>query len=451
MPRVSLFRSSGFRLSVAFTALFLLAAAIAGATAYSIINEELHKRHERALAEQMDFFEAAYKEGGITDLAGTVEAYVRVVRDNDSIFLLEAADGARLAGNIDQAPVLQPCRQAEALTLGIDDESVYFIQQRRIGPYRLTVGASAEDLSELDEIVLEGALWAALILLAIAVAGGVALSRRMNDRIALAQTALERVAEGHFEARIPRSGNGDDIDTLTGMMNAAVARLGASVESIRQISNDISHDLKTPLNRLRISLEEALEKQTAGIPVIDELNEASSEASRIIGTFDALLRIAQIESGARKARFETVDLSAVASDVVEFYRAAIEDAGMRLTVRLDEPAMIVGDRELLTQLWANLIENVLHHCEPGTSISFSVEKRANRFEAVLADDGPGIPADEREKVLRRLYRLDASRQTPGSGLGLSMVKAIADLHEATLDLEDNGPGLRVRLRFAAAA
>jgi signal transduction histidine kinase len=450
MPRVRLLRSSGFRLSVAFTGLFLVAAAVAGATAYSVINEELQKRHERVLGEQIDFFEAAYREGGISDLAGTVEAYVRVVRDKDSIFLLEAKDGTRLAGNIDKAPVLEPGRQVEASALGIADDFVYFIQQRQIGPYRLTVGSSAEDISELDEIVLEGALWAALILLAIAVAGGMALSRRMNERIALAQTALERVAEGHFEARIPTSGNGDDIDTLTEMMNASVARLGASVESIRQISNDISHDLKTPLNRLRISLEAALDKQTAGVPVIDELNEASSEANRIIGTFDALLRIAQIESGARKARFEKLDLAAVASDVIEFYRAAVEDAGMQLSARLDTPALILGDRELLTQLWANLIENILHHCLPGTTISCSVERRGDFFEAILADSGPGIPEAEREKVLRRLYRIDSSRQTPGSGLGLSMVKAIADLHGATLEFEDGAPGLRVRMRFSAA-
>lgn len=452
MRHVSLFRSSGFRVAMTFCALFLVASVIAGATAYSVIREELVKRHERVLGEQFDFLVSAYGGGDVENLRLTIEGHARVSRNRDSVFLLQDSSGNKLAGNIASVPDRTLEGQEAASALGIEADYTYFVKQGKIGDYHLTIATSAEDISELEEIMLLGAAWAAVVLLAISLAGGVFLARSMDRRIARIQDGLERVSDGDFSARIPASTRGDDIDTLTDMMNTAVERLGASVEGIRQISNDISHDLKSPLARLRITIEQAAENHARGISVAPELEEATAETDRIIATFDALLRIAQLETGARKARFAPTDLVEVAKSITDFYQTAFEDAGMDLNV--DLPAAvppISGDRELLFQLIANLLENALRHCAPGARVACAIALRDKTVILGVSDTGSGIPAHERDNVLRRLYRLEKSRTTPGSGLGLSMVKAISDLHGASLSLEDNEPGLRVVVRFPLAA
>lgn len=451
MRHVSLFRSSGFRLAMTFTALFVAATAIAAGTAYSVIRQELVNRHERMLGEQFDFLVATYGSGDLEDLTAAVNAYAGTSRNQDSVLLLQDAAGEKIAGNIDRVPARTVDGQTTAADLGLGVDFSYFVKQGQIGETRLTIATSAEDISELEEIVLEGAAWAALVLLAISLAGGLFLARSMDRRIALVHDGLERVSEGDFTARIPTSGRGDDIDTLAGMMNTAVARLGASVEAMRQISNDISHDLKTPLTRLRISIEQATENYADGLPIGADLDEAHAETDRIIATFDALLRIAQIETGARKARFAVIDIASVVADITEFYRASFEDASMELSLSIaDAIPAIHGDREMLTQLIANLLENAMRHCASGSRVACAVSLEKDAVMVSVADNGAGIPADERANVLRRLYRLEKSRTTPGSGLGLSMVKAIAELHGATLSLGDNMPGLVVVIRFPLA-
>lgn len=452
MRHVSLFRSSGFRVAMTFCALFLVASVIAGATAYSVIREELVKRHERVLGEEFDYLVSTYGGGNIENLKLTIEGHARVSSNRDSVFLLQDASGNKLAGNIERVPDRPLKRQEAATVLGMEADYTYFVKQGKIGNYHLTTATSAEDISELEEIMLLGAAWAAAVLLAVSLAGGMFLARSMERRIARIQDGLERVSEGDFSARIPISARGDDIDTLTGMMNTAIERLGASVEGIRQIGNDISHDLKSPLARLRITIEQAAENQARGIPVAQELEEATAETDRIIATFDALLRIAQLETGARKARFAPTDLVEVATSITDFYQSSFEDAGMELNT--DLPAgvpPISGDKELLFQLIANLLENALRHCAPGARVACAIALQDEAVILSVSDNGSGIPANERENVLRRLYRLEKSRTTPGSGLGLSMVKAIADLHGARLSLEDNEPGLRIVVRFPVAA
>lgn len=451
MRHVSLFRASGFRLAMTFTALFVAATAIAAGTAYSVIRQELVNRHERMLGEQFDFLVSTYGSGDLEDLTAAVNAYAGASRNQDSVLLLQDVTGEKIAGNIDRVPARTVDGQTAAADLGLQVDFSYFVKQGQIGETRLTIATSAEDISELEEIVLEGAAWAALVLLAISLTGGLFLARSMDRRIALVQDGLERVSEGDFTARIPTSGRGDDIDTLAGMVNTAVARLGASVEAMRQISNDISHDLKTPLTRLRISIEQATESYADGLPIGADLDEAHAETDRIIATFDALLRIAQIETGARKARFAVIDIASVVADITEFYRASFEDAAMELSVSIaDEIPPIHGDRELLTQLLVNLLENAMRHCASGSRVACAVSLENDAVTVSVSDNGTGIPADERENVLRRLYRLEKSRTTPGSGLGLSMVKAIAELHGATLSLGDNKPGLVVVIRFPLA-
>lgn len=449
MLRARLPKSSAFRLTVAFTAIFLVAVAISAAVAFTIISEELKKRHERNIREDFAFFESTYESGGLKDLVDNVAAHAKAAREQATVYLLQGPNGEFLAGNIDPVTSLPDSGQVEALRLGINTDFTYFVKQGPIGDYRLLIGSSAEDISEIGEVLIEGAGWAGLVLLVIAVSGGITLSIRMNRRITAIQSVLEDVANGRFDVKIPQGSSGDDIDQVAELMNQTFARLGATVETIRQISNDISHDLKTPLNRLRIIVEQGMAKQERGETVIEELAEAGTEIQGIISTFDALLRISQIESGARKARFTEIDLGALLAVVGEFYREFAEDQGMTISLHAQTVPPVHGDRDLLTQLVANLVENSLRHCPKGSMIEAAVSYRDDAIALSISDNGPGIPVDERDKVLRRLYRLERSRTTPGSGLGLSLVKAIADLHDAKLVLEDNGPGLRVTILFPA--
>jgi signal transduction histidine kinase len=217
------------------------------------------------------------------------------------------------------------------------------------------------------------------------------------------------------------------------------------MESLKRVSDDIAHDLRTPLSRLRHRLEATRAKLGPGGE--RDIEQSISELDSILETFSALLRIAQIESGARRAAFSNVNLGRILSTVSEAYAAVAEDQSQKLEVRIERDFSIRGDRELLTQMLANLIENAIRHCPAGVQIGVSLGQDAGAPLLSITDTGPGIPESEHENVLRRFYRLETSRTTPGSGLGLALVKAVADLHGAAVELSDNRPGLRISIRF----
>jgi signal transduction histidine kinase len=265
-------------------------------------------------------------------------------------------------------------------------------------------------------------------------------------------TTLSKVSRGEIAERVPITESHDDLDHVAAQINATLAHLQKLIESVNQASSDIAHDLKKPIGRLRRRLELALRSATDVETFRSQVEESLQELDSIVETFEALLRITQIEAGARRARFSHVELGTVLADVADVYEPVAEEAGDRLvsSVAIAERAQVTGDRELLTQLFANLIENAIRHSPKGTRIDVSLATRGERHIAVVADSGPGIPAHECENVFRRLYRLERERMSPGSGLGLSLVAAIAELHGAGVILSDNTPGLRVEVSFPRA-
>ncbi|WP_346900504.1 HAMP domain-containing sensor histidine kinase [uncultured Roseibium sp.] len=448
MHRADLFRSSGFRIAILYTGLFLVGAVIAGATSYLIIRQELVLRHDRSVEQDYRFFEGIYQAGGRADLIETAKMQAIAARPDDKVILLLDEAGAKLSGNVNPVAGLPKSGEVSAARLGLNGDYDYLVIKRKLGDVTVIVGSSGEDVSEVEEVFFQGAFWAALLLVAISLSGGLALAVRMNGRIREIRHALKEVADGRFDIRMPKSNAGDDIDRLTALVDSTIARLGKAVDINRQITTDIAHDLKTPMNRLRIEIEDALARSEDGLPVTDQLSAMEKETSGILATFDALLRIAQIESGARKARFEPVNLTALLSDVVELYDAHAEETGARLSLEIpaDLPT-VPGDRELLAQLFANLIDNGLKHGGKTPTIGIIAEADAQEVTVRVADNGPGIPLEDRETVFQRLYRLEKSRTTAGTGLGLSLVKAIADLHDAGITLENAEPGLAVIIRF----
>ncbi len=450
MRRLDLWRSTPFRLALSFALLFVFAFVLSGAIIYQLMRADLSDRLNAAARETFSVISATYADSDLEDLVATVDSHARLVSGKEQLLSLTDANGVHLAGNLATGGLPEGFSTVDERTAGVPAGTSYRAYSGKVGPNSLTVALSTAQTEALEDIMLSGFGWATFIVACLAVTGGALLATRVQRRLDAIARTMSDVSQGQLDARIPLIGSGDDIDGVSAQVNAALGRLAALVEGMRQVSSDIAHDLKTPLNRLRMILETAEERAASGTDVSREIAEARAEGEQINQTFEALLRIAQIEAGARKARFTDLDLDTVIDAIAEVYADVAEDAGMSLSARktLQGPGGLVhGDRELLTQMFANLVENALRHCPSGTAIEVSVRRDGDRVAATVADNGPGIPEAEYDKVFRRLYRLDKSRATPGSGLGLSLVRAIADLHGATIRLEDRKPGIAVVVAF----
>ncbi|WP_127901138.1 sensor histidine kinase [Solirhodobacter olei] len=448
MLRDSFLRRTPVRLALAITLLVVVAYLLAAATTYGLMRSELMRRQDQRINDIFALISANTDQGSPPDLVEAVNAQIEAARDNSGVYQLRGPHGAVLAGNI--PPVTLPLGWSDQnpSVFGRSGDVPFRVRVGRIGADELLVGLDYSDVDALRETIQTAMLWSSLFALLAAIGGGGFIAMRVRRRLAVVKRTLDRVADGDLAARLPLSAADDDIDRVSRQVNGTLARLATVVDGMRQVSANIAHDLRTPLNRLRMRVSEALEAVERGEDPRAVLEAALQESDAIGDTFSALLRIAQIEAGARRERFAAVDLSNLLASVVEVYEDVAEDAGMVLVSSgLDRPAWVRGDAELLVQCVANLIENSIRHCPAGTTIRASLERSGQQIIVLVADDGPGIPEEERSFVLQRLYRLQRSRTTPGSGLGLSLVRAVAELHDADLRLDDAAPGLAVRIVF----
>ncbi|KTR06000.1 histidine kinase [Aureimonas ureilytica] len=456
----SVLRTTTYRLALAYTLIFILAvAAIMGLT-YAVATHEIRGISVREIDHDMAVFESAFREGGEAELRHSVHERSEGA-PGDSFFLLLAPDGSFLEGNI--PPVLwregwnQQLVNEEVLHLSqdlmdaaatnSDDEVRLFSFGREIGPYRLLAGRNSHVLHEIQEIMLACLLLGCVAISLVAMVSAYVFSREPARRLNEIAEVTHKVVAGRFELRLPVTKRGDEIDRLSGDVNRMLSRIETLMESLRQVSTDIAHDLRTPLARLRQRLDTMARQRPEPARFERAMEEAIEESDTIIETFNALLRIAQVEAGARRARFRPLDLSKLVDNVCDTYGEVALDEGHRLDPRIEPGLTIQGDGELLTQLLANLIENAIRHVPAPAKIEVRLGAQGGAVILSVRDDGPGVPAEEREAIFRRLYRLDRSRTTPGTGLGLAMVSAIADLHEARIDVSDGEPGLCVALLF----
>ncbi|MBA2934315.1 HAMP domain-containing histidine kinase [Sphingomonas sp. CGMCC 1.13654] len=311
----------------------------------------------------------------------------------------------------------------------------------------LVVATDGYDVDKLGgHMVRFTILWAIAITL-IALASGWMAGLIFLKRIGAANAAIERIVAGRTEQRLPMIGLAPELDNLARNINRMLDRIDGLMEGLRQVSTDVAHDLRTPLTRLRQMLEAAREATgredtDAGIDV------ALAQADQLLATFRAILRLAQIEGGGRRAPFAPVDLDGLLATLIETYEPVAIDAQHTLAADMAADAMVNGDAELLAQLFANLIENAIIHTPTGTRVSLVAERAAGQIRVIVQDDGPGVAAAERERITRRFYQVDPSRSSGGSGLGLSIASAIVTLHGARLAIDDAGPGLRIEVSFS---
>jgi signal transduction histidine kinase len=381
---------------------------------------------------------------------GDTESLRRVVetsiKENGGFFyLLQDASGKILAGDL---PALESVvGEREFLNFKPAPQSPRIDLRGRgevtaDGSY-LFIGANAHGVRELRNSVVRSFVLGVAAAMLIVLIGGAALSLSVLRRIeAVSQTSRDIIG-GDLQRRIALSGSHDEFDHLATSLNAMLDRIQVLMDGLRQVSNDIAHDLRTPLTRLRQRLELAQTRSPDAAVLHTMLGTTLIDIDAILQTFGALLRIAQVESGARKARFTQVDLSELLYTVAEVYQPAFEEKSQNFTASIATGLVVPGDRELLAQLFANLLENATRHCPDEATIELIALRNGDSIDIRISDNGPGIPAPMHEKVLQRFVRLDASRNTPGDGLGLSMVAAICALHDASLLMSDGLPGLSV--------
>ena len=452
-PRVgwrAALHATPMRLTLRLVALFALISLLSFALTWWLANAALLDSVEQTLEQQIDELRASRDP---RQIARAVARLIEHVDADDLIVRYDGPDGA--TGNY-RATLPAPTGTPRAVFLddkASDVRGTFYVLSDEVAGGRLTVGRSDDAFAELREVFVQVAAYTLLPTLALVLAAGLVLALRTVRRLAAIEGTLARLTAGDLAARLPAMpGPADDLSRVGAAVDRLASVQQASVSALRQVSADIAHDLKTPIQRLAVHLDEVALSLPADAPVATDaaLARARAEVDGIVATFQALLRIAQIEGGSPRARFARVDLAELAATLADVYEPAAEEAGHRLHLHRHGPAWVQGDRTLLGQVIANLIENALRHTPPGSTVTVEVGlASAGRVRLSVADDGPGIPAAEREAVLRRLYRLDRSRSTPGSGLGLALVDAIVKLHEGALRLGDNAPGLRVEVEMEA--
>jgi len=410
------------------------------------MEEQLRAAIDTEIASLVDDF-------GSSGIDSTIDAIKRRVGSREheaSYYLLQDAGGRKIAGNLAAMTAADGWYELPIPPQGDDtDPSDTLMAHGQVLPngWFLLVGQDTDNFTDFEDLIVNIAAGSLAAAFALAVIGGLATSASMLRRVTAITDAGRDIMRGNLARRIALRGNGDEFDRLSGNLNEMLDRIQMLMDGLRQVSNDIAHDLRTPLTRLRQRLELARTKAASVADYESAVDKAIAETDEILDTFGALLRIAQIEAGTRRAAFTAVDLSGVLQTIVETYAAVAEDHQHALVSGIADGVMVQGDRQLLTQMIANIVENALRHTPAGTRIEIALTDGPGGPVCRIRDNGPGIPEPERQKVFRRFYRLDASRATPGSGLGLSLVAAVAELHRIMVEIGDNQPGLLVTLRF----
>ncbi|MFK0208114.1 ATP-binding protein [Agrobacterium sp. NPDC090283] len=446
MPGGSFLKSTAVRLAVIYIVLFVTASLGANIAAYQMVVSFLDERLNANVQERYREIASAFDARGLQGAVDMIDNHGPAIRGQETIYALRNPAGELLAGSnrFSDTPsgysILEPDDHHGSV-------SHYKLFKGPLGPNTLVVGINSGDTDELARIVLISFGWATAIVLSMGMAGAAILAYRTRHRISSLTQIAHAIGHGELSRRLPVSSRMDEIDILSAEINVALARLESSVAALKQVTTDVAHDLKTPIGRTFLVLEDALNAHA-----VDEMRigveTALEELRSIANTFDALLRIAQIEARSRTARFTAFDLCDVVGEIYETYEVIAAEEGYQLTMRdAVNGGWINGDPDLIRQLLTNLLSNAMRHTPVGSRIWLDVSREDGQVLLNIADNGPGISDEDRAQVFDRFYRVEKSRTTAGSGLGLSLVKAIAELHGAAVTLADNNPGLRVVVRF----
>jgi signal transduction histidine kinase len=466
-----LIRTTAFRLTLVYLFLFaLFAASLLGYFAWNtrrMITEQITTTVSAEVSEITEI----YDRRGLHGLFFNIES--RALRPGANLYLVTTPTGQMIAGNVGSlAPgVMGTNGWSETAYQRLDEQDTAYHRAlvnvtQLSGGLRLLIGRDLEERRRLFGIVAKAAQWSILVVVVLGIGGGIFVARRVLQRIDAMTGTAQRIMAGDLSDRLPVGRSGDELDRLASNLNAMLERIEALMVGLKEVSDNIAHDLKTPLTRLRNRAEEALAKSGCEADYRAALERTIEESDGLIRTFNALLMIARAESGQARGNMDDFDAAEVAEGIHELYEPLAEDGGMTLRLKT-APAPLHGNRELISQALANLVENAIKYGKPaeprpaelkGSVVSLDarqilIEARREGEQVLLSvtDHGPGIPEGERKHAMERFVRLDSSRSQPGSGLGLSLASAVATLHGGELRLGDAHPGLVATLAIPARA
>jgi len=449
-----LLKSAGFRFALLFAAMFTSAAVALVAVLWWATAGALDRQTDAAIRADALALAERWREAGATGLAEAIEERLATDVENEAIYLLmETGESRRLAGNLERWPSGSPETawfRMRVLHDGIAAEARLYRQD--LPGLRLLIGRDETEREQLRRLLTEGVFWASGAVVLFALIGAWLLRHALQARMGPAFATTAAIAGGDLSSRVPLSGRGDEFDRLAQTLNTMLDRIGTLMEGVRGVSDAIAHDLRTPISRARAKLEDALSTAADEEALRAVVEQGIADLDNISRIFQALLRIAEAEAGARRAAFARFDLVPVLADAAEIYEAAAEARGQRLTTNLPARLDLVGDRDLLLQAVANLLDNAIKFGPTGGEIRLCARLDERGIEVAVEDSGPGITIEDRGHAGERFFRADKARATPGSGLGLSLVRAVAHLHGGDLALEDAipgacPPGLRVAIRL----
>ena len=460
-----LIRTTAFRLTLVYLFLFaLFAASLLGYFAWNtrrMINEQITTIVNAEIAE----IQTIYTHRGLRGLYNTLG--YRALRPGANLYLVTTPEGKAFGGNVESLSpgVMASTGWSETMYRRLDEQdttnhrALVRVTELDNG-FRLLVGRDLEERRRLFGIVAKAAQWSLLVVIVLGIGGGIFVARRVLQRIDAMTGTTRRIMAGDLSGRLPVGRSGDELDRLAENLNAMLERIEALMMGLKEVSDNIAHDLKTPLTRMRNRAEEALASSGSETEYRAALERTIEESDGLIRTFNALLMIARAESGQARGNMDDFDAAEVAGGIHELYEPLAEDDGMTLKVKC-EPTPVHANRELISQALANLVENAIKYGKPvaqtgGTVVSMDsgqilIEARREGDQVLLSvtDRGPGIPEADRKHVVERFVRLEASRTQPGSGLGLSLAAAVATLHGGELRLGDAHPGLVATLVLPA--
>ena len=457
-----LLRTTAFKLTLVYLGIFILfAASLLGYFALNtrrLITEQI----TATVNGEVNGLSEQYGQGGLRRLVTVVD--VRSRRPGSSLYLVTTPSGEGLAGNVgslepgvlDRPGWLETNYHRLEATEGAEHRALVRVVQLP-GGFHLLVGRDLDERERLFGIVVNAGQWSLALVIVLGLIGGFFVSRRVLSRIDAMTGTAQTIMAGDLSGRLPVAGTGDELDRLADNVNAMLERIEALMRGLKEVSDNIAHDLKTPLTRLRNRCEQALRGASGEASYRAALESTIVESDELIRTFDALLMIARAESGQARENMTEFDASEIARDVGELYEPVADEKGIALKIDAPTTAPVRGNRELVSQALANLIDNAIKYAGPngkvngvGAEIVVKAGNDGERITLSVADRGPGIPDADRGRVVERFVRLEQSRSEPGSGLGLSLASAVARLHGGELKLEDNHPGLRTTIALPRA-
>jgi signal transduction histidine kinase len=458
-----LFRATAFRLTLFYLLIFIVfAVSLLGYFALNtrrLITEQI----TTTINTEISGLSEQYTQGGIRRLVIVVD--LRSRRPGSSLYLVTTATGEGLAGNVgslepgvlDHPGWLETNYRRLEAPEGNEHRALVQIVQLP-GGFRLLVGRDLEERERLFGIIANAGQWSLALVVVLGLAGGFFVSRRVLSRIDAMTATAQTIMAGDLAGRLPVAGTGDELDRLADHLNAMLERIEALMRGLKEVSDNIAHDLKTPLTRLRNRCEQALRGSADIAEYRAALETTIAESDDLIRTFDALLMIARAEAGQARDNMAEFDAAEIARDIGELYEPLAEEKGLDLKVEAPTGAPVRGNRELVSQALSNLVDNAIKYAKPNSAaingapaeIVVKADSEGDRILLSVADHGPGIPEADRGRVVERFVRLEQSRSEPGSGLGLSLASAVARLHGGELKLEDNQPGLRSTIALPRA-